>query len=47
MVSQMSYIKSKSLKTKTPLHSVLHKTAYFKTNEAVNNKESQKLDSFA
>ena len=47
MVSQMSNIESKILRTKTPLHSVLHKTAYFKINEVVNKKETQKLDSLA
>ena len=47
MVSQMSNIKGKILRTKVPLHSVLHKNAYFKINEVVNKKESRKLDSFA
>ena len=43
----MSNIKCKILKTKTHLHSVLHKTAYFRINEVVNKKEPLKLDSFA
>ena len=43
----MSNTKSKILRPKTPLHSVLHKTAFFKINEVVNKKEPQKLNSFA
>ena len=37
----------KHLKTTMPLHSVLHKTAYFKIHELLNIKETQKIESFA
>ena len=47
MVSQMSNINSKTLRTKAPLHSILHKTAYFKIHEVLNKREPQTLGSFA
>ena len=40
----MSNIKSKILRTKTPLHSVFYKTAYFKINKVLKQKRTSKIE---